>query len=197
MNAYLSSPESNIFAIANNPIMKSVARPARIVESTIAQWYACYTKPRAEKAALQRLREAEIESYLPLQRTRKKWSDRMKWVDEPLLKSYIFVKVNSENFMKVMKIEGLLHFITFENRAVPIPESQINAIRLLLGQGMELEVVSGKIEAGQAIEVQAGPLIGLRGELVEYRGSRKVLVRLGEIGHGILVTISPDFLIRI
>lgn len=121
----------------------------------------------------------------------------MKWVDEPLLKSYIFVKVNSVNYIKVLKVDGLLHFITFENRAVPIPESQINAIRLLLGQGMELEVVSGKIDAGEAIEVQAGPLIGLRGEMIEYRGSRKVLVRLGEIGHGILVTISPDFLIRV
>ena len=30
--------------------------------------------------------------YCPCQRTLKKWSDRKKWVDEPVFKSYIFVK---------------------------------------------------------------------------------------------------------
>ena len=62
---------------------------------------------------------------------------------------------------------------------------------------MELEITTDRIKAGQAIEVQAGPLMGLRGELVEYRGNRKVLVRLGEIGQGILVTIGPEYLHRI
>lgn len=166
-------------------------------EPVTFRWFACYTKPRAEKVVNDRLKESEIECYLPLQRTRRKWSDRMKWVHEPLIKSYIFVRIDSSAYNKVLQIEGILRFVTFEKRAVPIPDSQIDTIKLLLGQGAELEVTHERILPGQSIEIQAGPFLGLKGELVEYRGNRKVLVRLGEIGQGILVTIGPEFLSKI
>lgn len=177
--------------------MNNQSNTSRSARPAIAHWYACYTKPRAEKAVYQRLQDGGIEAYLPLQRTRKKWSDRMKWVDEPLLKSYIFVKVVPADFIRVLQTTGIVRFITFESKAVPIPESQINAIRLLLEQGMELEVVEGRIEPGQMVEVQAGPMIGLRGELIEYRGNKRVLVRLGEIGQGLIVSINPEYLLKV
>lgn len=171
--------------------------PEKAAESADLKWYACYTKPRAEKATNLRLVQSGIDCYLPLQKTRRQWSDRIKWVYEPLFRSYIFVRVSASDFLKVLQTDGIVRFITFERKAVPIPEVQIEAIRMLLGQGIELEITSDKIKPGQSIEVQAGPLIGLRGELVEYRGNKKVLVRLGEIGQGILVTIGPEFLAKI
>lgn len=172
-------------------------QPEKAVEITDVLWYACYTKPRAEKATHLRLVESEIDCYLPLQRTRRQWSDRIKWVNEPLFRSYIFVSVCASDFSKVLQTDGIVRFITFEKKAVPIPDVQIEAIRMLLGQGIELEITTDKIKPGQSIEVQAGPLIGLRGELIEYRGNKKVLVRLGEIGQGILVTIGPEYLAKI
>lgn len=172
-------------------------RPAKLVDSPDMHWYACYTKPRAEKAAEVRLREAGIECYLPLQRTRRRWSDRMKWVDEPLIRSYIFVRVNNQNFSKVLYIEGLLRFIAFENKAVPIPDKQIESVKILLGQGVEVEVTSDNFKPGHEVEVMAGPLIGMKGELIEQRGNKRVLLRLGQIGQGILVTIDATLLARI
>ncbi len=177
--------------------MTQQLRPVKIIDSAALRWYACYTRSRTEKAAQIRLLQEEVECYLPLQRTKRRWSDRYKWVDEPLIKSYIFVRVNVADFSKVLRIEGMVRFITFEGKAVPIPDSQIEAIRLLLGNNLDLEVTSERLAPGQAVEVQAGPLLGIRGELVEYRGNKKVLVRLGEIGQGILVTIGPEFLARI
>ena len=177
--------------------MELYDQPEKVTDTPILQWYACYTKPRAEKATHSRLLYSEIECYLPMQKTRKKWSDRIKWIDEPLIRSYFFVRINTTDFIKVLQTDGIVRFNTFERKAVPIPETQIEAIRLLLGQGVELEITADRIKPGQAIEVQAGPLMGLRGELVEYRGNRKVLVRLGEIGQGILVTIGPEYLLKI
>lgn len=177
--------------------MKAPVRPAKLVDSPDPRWYACYTKPRAEKATEIRLREAGVECYLPLQRTRRRWSDRMKWVDEPLIRSYIFVRVNDRNYRNVLFIEGFLRFIVFENKAVPIPDEQIELIKMLLVQEIELEVTAENFEPGHEVEVMAGPLIGLKGELVETRGSKRVLVRLGQIGQGILVTIDASLLTRV
>ena len=163
----------------------------------VSRWYACYTRPRNEKIVWNRMQQAGIECYLPLQRTRRRWSDRMKWVDEPLLKSYIFVKITSSDFIKVLQVYGLVRFVTFESKAVPIPENQIDVIKMLLDKDVELEVTGERLKPGQAVEVQAGPLLGLRGELVQYRGSQKVLVRLGEIGQGLLVTIGAEYLLKV
>lgn len=48
------------------------------------KWYALYTRPRAEKLVYQRLVEASIETFLPLQKTYRMWSDRKKLVERPL-----------------------------------------------------------------------------------------------------------------
>ncbi|MFH1120024.1 MAG: UpxY family transcription antiterminator [Bacteroidota bacterium] len=177
--------------------MKDPAKPALLVDSADNRWYACFVKPRSEKATALRMAGAGVEFYLPLQRTRRQWSDRIRWVEEPLIRSYIFVRVNSQSFRKVLFIEGFLRFITFEGRAVPIPDSQIESLKMLINQHVELEITVESFEAGQQVEVVTGPLIGLRGELIEIRGSKKVLVRMDQIGQGIMVSIDPDLLTRI
>lgn len=175
---------------------KEAIRPAKLVDSVLYLWYACTTKPRAEKVAARELSEAGIEYYMPLLRTRRKWSDRMKWVELPLFRSYIFVRVNQENYAKVTMQYSVVRYVTFEGRAVPIPEEQIEVIRLLLNDGAELEVVSEKLSPGEKVVVQAGPLLGLQGELIEYRGKRKVLVQIGVLPEGLLVTIPLELLSR-
>lgn len=175
---------------------KESISPARIVNSVLPVWYACYTKPRAEKVAAQELLLQGIEQYLPLQRTRRKWSDRTKWVDLPLFRSYIFVHISHEQYNKVLAINSIVRFITFESRAVAIPDSQIEAIKLLLNQGIELEITSENLLPGEKVVVQAGPLMGLQGELIEFRGKRKVLIRIGHLSESILVNIPLELLIK-
>jgi transcription antitermination factor NusG len=58
------------------------------------KWYAAYTKPRYEKKAKHYLDQQEIANWLPMQRLRRQWSDRVKWVEEPVFKSYIFVHIS-------------------------------------------------------------------------------------------------------
>ena len=60
------------------------------------KWYAIYTKPRWEKKLAEKLEEKRIDHYLPMVKTLKLWSDRKKWVNEPLFKSYIFVHVTQD-----------------------------------------------------------------------------------------------------
>ena len=175
---------------------KESIRPAKLVDSELFLWYACTTKPRAEKVAARELDGAGIEYYLPILKTKRKWSDRMKWVELPLFRSYIFVRVNSANYAKVTAQYSVVRFVTFENRAVPIPDEQIETVRLLLNEGAELEVVLDRIAPGEKIVVQAGPLLGLQGELIEYRGKRKVLIQIGKLAEGLLVTIPLELLAR-
>ena len=157
-------------------------------------WYAAYTKSRTEKKALQRLTENGFEAYLPIQRKRHQWSDRLKWVEEPLIKSYIFIKVNEKDYYNAINTPGLVCYVTFEGKAAPIPDWQIDLLKKLLNDGAEMEVNSDRIDPGEKIIVVKGTLVGMKGEMVEYRGSKKVLIRLGTTGTNILITVGLDLI---
>ncbi len=159
-----------------------------------SRWYAAYTKSRNEKKVLTRLTESGFEAYLPILRKRKQWSDRLKWIEEPLIKSYIFIRVNESEYYDAINIPGLVCYVTFEGKAAPIPDRQIDTLKMLLQQGAEMEVSNERFEPGQKVIVIAGTLIGMQGEMVEYRGRKKVLIRLGTTGTNLLVTVGLDLI---
>lgn len=157
-------------------------------------WYAAYTKSRTEKKILERLTENGFEAYLPIQRKRRQWSDRLKWVEEPLIKSYIFIRVNEKQYYDAINTPGLVCYVTFEGKAAPIPDWQIDLLKKLLNEGAEMEVSGDRFAPGEKIIVVRGTLVGMQGEMVEYRGRKKVLVRLGSTGTNILITVNLDLI---
>ena len=159
-----------------------------------ARWYAAYTKSRTEKKVLARLTDNGFEAYLPILRKRHQWSDRLKWVEEPLIRSYIFIRANEKEYYDAINTPGLVCYVTFEGKAAPIPDRQIDTLKMLLDEGAEMEVSNERFAPGQKIIVISGTLVGMQGEMVEYRGKKKVLVRLGSTGTNILVTVSLDLI---
>ncbi len=156
-------------------------------------WFAVYTNPRAEKKVNAEFIYQGIESYLPLQRTLKFWSDRRKWVEEPLFKSYIFVRISESQYFHVLNTTGVVRYVTFEGRAVPIPEKQIEAIRYFLSEldaPLEKMDLSG-FEQGTKVEITRGPLKGLTGQIVNQPGQQRVRVEIEALGQFINLTISP------
>ena len=159
-----------------------------------ARWYAAYTKSRSEKMVLKRLLDNGFEAYLPIQRKRRQWSDRLKWVEEPLIRSYIFIRVNESDYYNAINTPGLVCYVTFEGKAAPIPDRQIELLKMLLNEGADMEVSNERFSPGQKIIVVSGTLVGMQGEMVEYRGRKKVLVRLGSTGTNLLVTVNLDLI---
>jgi len=158
------------------------------------KWYALYTRPRAEKLVYQRLVEAGIETFLPLQKTYRMWSDRKKLVEKPLLSSYIFVKTNSKNFPVVYKTNGVVKFVSFEGQPVSIPQNQIDNLRLLINSDAEIEVTSEKFTTGDNVEVINGSLIGLTGELIKIGSKNRVVVRIDRLDQNLILKIPMAFL---
>lgn len=157
-----------------------------------AQWYACYTRSRAEKKVAARLTSEGIECYLPLKKKRRKWSDRLKVVEFPLFTSYVFVKVEQHELSRVRQLSDIVMYITFEGKAASIPDEQIEVIKRILDSNEELELVAAGMNPGQKIEILKGQLMGVKGELVRHQGRHKVLIRLDEIGHGLLIALEAD-----
>src|ERR1700733_7715831 len=91
----------------------------------ISKWYPVYTHPRSEKKAYEALIKKGVEAYLPLHRQLKQWSDRKKWVEEPFIKSYLFVHINESEQTEVLMTKGVTRFIYFSGRIASMPDRQI------------------------------------------------------------------------
>jgi transcription antitermination factor NusG len=175
----------------------NIVTTTQIKKQIEAKWYAIYTNPRAEKQVRDRLLEAGVEVFLPLQKTYRIWSDRKKLVEVPLLSSYVFVKVIPKDFPKVYQSSGVVRFITFEGQPASIPQNQIDNLRLLINSEAEIEISSEKFEKGDNVEVIRGSLIGLTGELVTKGPHSRVVVRIDRLDQNLVVNIPMTFLRRL
>ncbi|MBL4676296.1 MAG: UpxY family transcription antiterminator [Mucilaginibacter sp.] len=159
------------------------------------KWYPVYTNPRAEKKAFATLMAKGIEAYLPLQRKLKNWSDRKKWVEEPLIPSYLFVRIAPAGQADVLMTKGIARFLYFSGKVANMPDRQIDELRLLMASSFEMEVTEENLQPGEKITVKAGPLKGISGEIVAYRSQKQLLIRLENLGQSIVVN-APAALIN-
>ncbi len=160
------------------------------------RWYPVCTASRAEKKAYQALMAKGIETYLPLQRQCKQWSDRKKWVEEPLIRSYVFVLINPQQQTEVLMTNGVSRFIYFSGRITAMPNRQIVELKLLLASAYELEVTEENLMPGEPVEIKAGPLKGIKGVMISYRSKNQLLLSLGSLQQSIVVNVPAAFIGR-
>jgi transcription antitermination factor NusG len=160
------------------------------------KWYPVYTHPRAEKKACQALLNKGLETYLPLHRQLKQWSDRKKWVEEPFIKSYLFVRIKETEQTTVTTTKGISRFIYFSGKIASMPNRQIEELKLLMASSLELEITEEDLQPGEKIVIKAGPLKGLTGEIINYRSQKKLVLRLENLGYSIIVQVPASLINR-
>jgi transcriptional antiterminator RfaH len=175
------------------PVISNSIQQGNISKET-ACWYAVYTRPHHEKNVCRQLLRQNIVAYLPLQTTIRQWSDRKKKVSIPLFSCYVFVCVNMKEYYMIVNTPGIVRYITFEGKAVAIPEKQIQLIKNILEQGIEVEETPGDINTGAKVEIIAGPLTGICGELIDFSGKKRVILRIEEINKSLLVNVPLNIL---
>jgi len=173
-------------------LSKEVTRNEK--RETRNEWFAIYTKARNEKKVYERLMEQGIESYLPLVKTLRQWSDRKKWVEVPLLSSYVFVRVPQFQLREIIQVDGAAKYISFEGKPAAIPEKQIDNLRLLVNSEADIEVTGERLYPGDPVEVTTGSLRGLTGELIKINNRNKVVVRIDRLDINLVVKIQKAFL---
>ncbi|WP_292972646.1 UpxY family transcription antiterminator [Mucilaginibacter sp.] len=162
-----------------------------------ARWYPVYTHARAEKKAYEALKAKGIEAYLPLQRKLKQWSDRKKWVEEPLISSYLFVNISPQHMAEVLMTKGIARFLYFSGKVATMPDRQIKELKLLLATDAELEVTEEDLQPGEKVTIKAGPLKGINGEIIAHRSQKKLLLRLESMGQSLIVSMPPSYINRL
>lgn len=157
-------------------------------------WYALYVKSRTEKKVAVELEGVGIDFYLPIEKRLRQWSDRKKWVEVPLFRSYIFVYITQKEYYKVLQTQGVVKYISFEGKAVPVPQQQIDAVKIYLTEMDPMLQEDQSWEEGSEVEVMTGKLTGLKGILIQAKGKNRVRVEIDVVGSAIILNIPRKHL---
>lgn len=153
------------------------------------KWLAVYSRPRWEKKVNKLLIEKGLESYCPINKVRRKWSDRVKLVEEPLFKSYVFVKVSDEDRTAVRMTPGVINFIYWNGKPAVIKEKEINAIRRFLDEYENVEVLPLDFELNQRVKITTGPLMDQEGQIIGIQ-RKMVKVAIDSLGYVLVAHIE-------
>ena len=85
-------------------------------------WYVAYTLPRHEKSVADHLMYRDVETYLPLYASVRKWNRRYAEVELPLFPGYVFVKMVITDRVRVLTHPGVIRLIGFNGSSVAIPD---------------------------------------------------------------------------
>lgn len=134
--------------------------------------------------------EAGFETYLPLQEQVRQWHDRKKKLQIPLFPNYIFVKVSIIKIYEVLKFPRVVRCIKFNNKPSQVREDEIDLIRNVERNYTNI-IVSNKLERGERVTIQGGPLDGVTGIIEESRNSRHVVININSISYSLKVSLTP------
>jgi transcription antitermination factor NusG len=157
------------------------------------KWFVVYTKPRWEKKVNSLLIEEGIQSYCPLNKVRKKWSDRMKWVEEPLFNSYVFVRIDEEEHARVRAIDGVVNFVYWLGKPAVVRNKEIEVIQKFLNEYKEVVATPLDLHVNDKVRIDKGIFMDKEAKVMKVV-NRKVQVVIESIGYSLVATIDRSSL---
>jgi transcription antitermination factor NusG len=155
-------------------------------------WYALKIRPRFEKLAARHLRDKGYVEYLPLHKSTRRWSDRIKTAEFPLVPGYMFCRFDIQDMLPILLVPGVLSVVGVGKALATIPESQISSIQQAVDSKMRCEAWPF-VQVGQSISVESGPLAGLKGIVVEVKSSFRLILSVPLLQRSVAVEIESHW----
>ena len=149
-------------------------------------WFAVYTKPRNEKKVVENLIHSGFEAYVPLVKQKRKWSDRIKTVELPLIPSYVFVNISEKERHNVFVIPGIVRYVFWLGQPAIIKDEEIEALK----QSLKEPIYDFRIEdlhAGMTYEISKGPFSGHEG-IVSTISRTKLQLIIASLNIKVIIT---------
>ena len=138
------------------------------------------------------LQNKGVESYCPLNKVRKKWSDRYKIVEEPLFKSYLFVRLNEAEKSSIRYVDGVVNFVYWLGKPAIVKQADIERIKNFLdGYGNVRVEIDKTLQVGDKVKILAGVFMEQEGTVLTA-DKKRVEIRIESLGIKLVAQIDKD-----
>ena len=154
-------------------------------------WYAIQTRARHEKVVSRCLRAEGLEEYLPLYKVERQWSDRLKSVELPLMRGYLFCRMDVRHLPAVLRVPGVVHVLGYGSGPVSVPESEVVAIQRLMASEMAAWPCP-YLRAGMAVRIRSGALEGVVGRLERVKNQYRLVLSVHLLQRSVALEVDPE-----
>lgn len=152
-------------------------------------WYALHTRSRHEKVVDDLLTRKKIETFLPLRHIKRRWSDRIKEISEPLFKGYLFVHAPLVRRVEILQTKGAVRFVGFGRVPSVVPEKELDALRRFIAEDIDVDPFP-YLKEGERVVVRTGPFRGVEGFLVYKKNAHRLVISLDLITQSASIEID-------
>ena len=172
------------------------------------KWYQIYTQPQAEKKLYNKITAFGCQAFLPIRKVKRQWSDRVKTIEEPAFKSYIFAKLNYNEMRYVERLSQFAFFVSYggsinsagqkNDKIYPyITDKTVEQIALVLIEHPQASMLDNKLIKGDTIVITEGSLKNYKGNLLCQPSGNKVAIKLHGLKQSLIITVPMDLLKKI
>jgi transcription termination/antitermination protein NusG len=184
--------ETALIETKDDPGSPSVfEEPARVQPATSAEvrWYAAHVCSRHEKQVLSQLQDRQVDCFLPVYRSMRRWKDRRKELELVLFPGYVFVHLDLKDRLRVLQLPSVVRFVSFNGQPAALPDAEIETLSKGLASGIRAEP-HPYLKVGQRVRVRFGPLSGAQGILVRRKDKFRVVLSIDIIMRSVAVEVD-------
>lgn len=152
-------------------------------------WLALQVMPRHENTVDRILGMRDCEHFLPIREVKRRWSDRVKAIGQPLFPGYVFCKIQHSLMEVVRGIPGAIRIVSFGGKPYPVADEEIEAIQRLIQSDRDVSPVA-YLRIGEKVKVIAGTLIGVTGMITQLKKRDRLIMSLDFIMKSVSVEID-------
>lgn len=149
------------------------------INNTVSQWMAVYTRPRWEKKVARLFEQRGITFYCPLIRVERQWSDRRKVILEPVIRSYVFVRITEAERIRVLQTDGVLRLLQYLGKPAVIRDAEMDVLMRFFKEGSSAQNPSESLDRSirklDRVMITEGVLSGEQGVFWAWKGNRAII----------------------
>lgn len=189
MTPLVASGSSLVTGHASLPSLITHQPPLATGHLSLPLWFAAYTCAHHEKRVAEQLANRDVEYFLPLYNSVRRWKDRRVKLQLPLFPGYVFVHIDLRDRLRVLEIPSIARLVGFDGHPAALPETEIDALRKGLDSGV-IAVPHPYLTVGRHVRVKAGPLEGLQGIVVRRKNTLRLIISLDLIQRSVQLEID-------
>ena len=154
-------------------------------------WYAVRVKSNHEHLASLAIKNRGFQQFLPLYRSQRRWSDRVREIDAPLFPGYVFARLDPQNRLPILTVPGVVGIVSTAKIPIPVPNEEIEAVRRVLEAGFPCGPWP-MLKAGQLVRIERGALSGLEGLLIQVKSRYRLVIAVSILQRSVAVEVERD-----
>lgn len=158
-------------------------------------WFVLYTKARNEKLVAEKLRVMGMDVYCPLIKTKRKWSDRTKIVEEPLFRSYCFVNIAEHERANVFGVSGVVRYLFWLKKPAIVKDYEIEVTKLMLNEVEHHLIRVETFNPGDRLTIASGSFTDTMGKVIRQQG-KVVSIQLDSLQIVLKVDLSKTIVLN-